>query len=79
MLDIKWLREAVKTDGQSLVAAFQRRGYVFDLSAFQSLEDQRKHVQMQVQELQNKKNQTAKMVGQAKARGEVRVAIKRRG
>ncbi len=47
-----------------------RRGFELDVAAFQSLEDQRKTLQMTTQELQNQRNTSSKMIGKAKANGE---------
>ncbi|MBT8047380.1 MAG: serine--tRNA ligase, partial [Xanthomonadales bacterium] len=41
-----------------------------DVAAWRDLETRRKELQIRVQDLQNQKNQSAKSVGQAKARGE---------
>jgi len=52
------------------VAALAARGYVLDPDAWQALEARRKDLQVRTQELQNRKNLSARSIGQAKARGE---------
>ena len=66
MLDPQLLRN----DPEAVAAALNPRGYEFDVVAWRKLESQRKELQIRVQELQNQKNQSAKSIGQAKARGE---------
>jgi seryl-tRNA synthetase len=66
MLDPQLLR----SDPEAAAEALAPRGYEFDVSAWRELEARRKQLQIRVQELQNQKNQSAKSIGQAKARGE---------
>lgn len=66
MLDPQLLR----TDPEAVAAALQVRGFDLDVGAWRELETRRKGLQIRVQELQNQKNQSAKFIGQAKARGE---------
>ncbi len=66
MLDPQLLR----SDPEAAAEALAPRGYEFDVSAWRELEARRKELQIRVQELQNRKNQSAKSIGQAKARGE---------
>ncbi|WP_299879660.1 serine--tRNA ligase [uncultured Cocleimonas sp.] len=66
MLDIKLLR----SDIDAVAKQLSRRGFELDVAAFQSLEDQRKTLQMTTQELQNERNTSSKMIGKAKASGE---------
>ena len=66
MLDPQRLR----TDPESVAAALKDRGYELDVGSWRELEARRKELQISVQELQNQKNQSAKSIGQAKARGE---------
>jgi seryl-tRNA synthetase len=66
MLDPQRLR----TDPESAAEALKERGYDLDVGAWRELEARRKELQISVQELQNQKNQSAKSIGQAKARGE---------
>ncbi|SFK64479.1 serine--tRNA ligase [Lysobacter sp. cf310] len=46
------------------------RGYVLDPGALESLESERKQIQIRTQELQNLRNTRSKAIGQAKAKGE---------
>jgi len=66
MLDPQRLR----TDPESAATALKDRGYELDVGSWRELEARRKELQISVQELQNQKNQSAKSIGQAKARGE---------
>jgi len=66
MLDPQLLR----TDPDGAAAALAGRGYALDADAWRELEARRKDLQIGVQELQNRKNQSARAIGQAKARGE---------
>ncbi len=66
MLDPQKLR----IDPQGVADALAHRGYTLDVAAWTRLEEQRKALQLQMQDLQNRKNQQAKLIGQAKSRGE---------
>ena len=66
MLDPNLLR----TDPDAAARALAPRGYEFDVTAWRELDARRKELQVQLQELQSRKNQSAKSIGQAKARGE---------
>ncbi|MEM9172110.1 MAG: serine--tRNA ligase [Pseudomonadota bacterium] len=66
MIDPKLLR----TDVQAVAAKLARRGFEFDTSAFSDLESTRKAVQQQTEALRKARNDSAKSIGQAKARGE---------
>ena len=66
MLDPQLLR----TDPDGVAEALATRGYDLDTAAWRELETRRKELQVRVQELQNKKNLSARSIGQAKARGE---------
>lgn len=66
MLDPQKLR----MDPEGVAHALQSRGYEFDVLAWRQLEEQRKELQIRMQELQNRKNQDAKEIGLAKSRGE---------
>jgi seryl-tRNA synthetase len=66
MLDPQKLRN----DPQGVADALAHRGYTLDVAAWMALEEQRKSLQLQMQDLQNQKNQQAKQIGQAKSRGE---------
>ena len=67
MLDIQLLR----SDLQGVARRMADRGFTLDVAAFERLEASRKTVQTQTQELQARRNQLSKQVGQAKARGEI--------
>ena len=66
MLDPQLLR----TDPDGVAEALATRGYDLDTAAWRELETRRKELQVRVQDLQNKKNLSARSIGQAKARGE---------
>jgi len=66
MLDPKLLR----TDLENVAAQLARRGYELDVAAVQSLEERRKALQVETQELQNERNTKSKSIGKAKAAGE---------
>ena len=66
MLDPQLLR----TDPDAVAAGLAVRGYDLDVEAWRRLEARRKELQISVQDLQNRKNQSARSIGQAKARGE---------
>ncbi|MGJ7903673.1 serine--tRNA ligase [Lysobacter sp. 1R34A] len=48
----------------------ETRGYVLDPAVLESLENERKQIQVRTQELQNLRNTRSKAIGQAKAKGE---------
>lgn len=60
MLDIRDLRR----DPEQVVAKLARRGFAFDLAAFQALDAQRKQADMRSQELQAERKQSSKAVGE---------------
>lgn len=66
MLDVRLLRQ----DPQAVAAALARRGFHFDVEAFNALEERRRQVQMETESLQNERNRVSKSIGQAKAKGE---------
>ncbi len=66
MLDPKLLRSDIDT----CIANLKRRGFEFDKALFDSLENERKSLQVATQELQNQRNTQSKLIGQAKAKGE---------
>jgi seryl-tRNA synthetase len=66
MLDPALLRGQLDTVAEKLKA----RGYDLPKSQIEALEAQRKAVQVQTQELQNKRNTLSKSIGMAKAKGE---------
>jgi seryl-tRNA synthetase len=62
--------QSLRTDIDAVAESLQSRGYELDVSAYRVLEEQRKALQLRTQELQSQRNQSAKSIGQAKARGE---------
>ena len=66
MLDPKLLR----SDLPAVAAALARRGFVLDVQAFASLEEQRKGVQIEADRLRAERNANAKAVGFAKSKGQ---------
>ena len=66
MLDPALLRNQTAALAERLAA----RGYTLDVAAIESLEAERKAIQVRTQELQNLRNTRSKAIGQAKARGE---------
>jgi seryl-tRNA synthetase len=66
MLDIQLLRG----DLAGIAKRLADRGFSLDTAAFQALEAERKSVQVETQELQSRRNQLSKQIGQAKAKGE---------
>lgn len=65
MLDPKLVRNSIDT----VAAHLKKRGFVLDVAKFNALEEQRKALQVKMQELQNERNVRSKEVGQAKAAG----------
>lgn len=53
-----------------VIHELEKRGEPFDKEHYQRLEDERKHLQVEVESLQNERNQSSKQIGQAKAKGE---------
>ena len=66
MLENKLLRGSINF----VVEQLKRRNFTFDVDEFNNLEDQRKVIQVQTQELQNLRNTKSKAIGKAKASGE---------
>ena len=71
MLDIQLLRTDLAGSAKRLAG----RGFQLDTEAFGALENERKTIQVKTQELQAKRNQSSKLIGQAKAKGEDAAAI----
>lgn len=65
MLDPKLVRSSIET----VAAQLKKRGFVIDVAKFNAMEDQRKQLQVRMQELQNERNVRSKEVGLAKASG----------
>jgi len=66
MLDSKLLRGNI----DFVIEQLKRRNFTFDVAQYNKLEDQRKVIQVQTQDLQNLRNTKSKAIGQAKASGE---------
>jgi len=66
MLESKLLRGNIGF----VVEQLKRRNFSFDVDEYNELENQRKIIQVQTQELQNLRNTKSKSIGQAKASGE---------
>ena len=66
MLDPKLLRNDLDSTAQQLA----RRGYELDIKGLQTLEEKRKSMQTQTQQLQAERNSRSKGIGKAKAAGE---------
>jgi seryl-tRNA synthetase len=66
MLDPRLLR----SDPEAVRENLKRRGFDFDLAAWHRLEDERKALQVRVEQLRNERNVRSKDIGRAKAQGE---------
>jgi seryl-tRNA synthetase len=66
MLDPKFLRTELDTTAQRLAS----RGFVLDTAHLSKLEEARKSLQVETEELQASRNAISKSIGQAKSRGE---------
>jgi seryl-tRNA synthetase len=66
MIDPKLLRQSTV----DVAANLARRGYVFDTEAYLALDERRKALQVETQQLQSERNSSSKAIGQAKAKGE---------
>ncbi|RPJ44707.1 MAG: serine--tRNA ligase, partial [Betaproteobacteria bacterium] len=65
MLDIN----ALRTDVQAVAARLADRGYTLDVAQFAALENERKTIQTETQELQARRNALSRQIGQAKGKG----------
>ena len=65
MLDPQLLRNDIEVLAEKLAI----KGYVLDIPAFQALEEQRKLLQVQVEDLQANRNSRSKLLGKTKAQG----------
>jgi seryl-tRNA synthetase len=66
MIDPKRLRQSAGDVALNLA----RRGHVFDVDAYEALEERRKTLQVDTENLQNERNMRSKAIGKAKASGE---------
>ena len=65
MLDIK----AVRQDPQAIAAQLARRGFTFDVAAFEALDAQRKQADMDSQSLLAERKRASKTIGQLVGQG----------
>jgi seryl-tRNA synthetase len=65
MLDPRLLKNEIDFVKMQLA----RRHFIFDSDTYQALEQQRKQIQIETQQLQNERNSRSKKIGQAKAQG----------
>jgi seryl-tRNA synthetase len=61
---------ALRSDLDAVAKNLARRGYVLDCTVYSRLEDQRKALQVEVEELRHLRNERSKKIGQAKAVGQ---------
>jgi len=66
MIDPKLLRQTTDEVARNLL----RRGHTFDAGAYLALEERRKALQVETQNLQNERNTSSKAIGQAKSKGD---------
>src|SRR5690625_5268418 len=66
MLDPKLIR----TQPEAVAEARKKRGYILDVATLKTLEEKRKPLQINNENLQQERNSRAKSIGQAKSRGE---------
>ena len=66
MIDPKLLRHSAA----DVAANLARRGFEFDTAAYLALEERRKALQVETEQLQSERNTSAKSIGKAKAQGE---------
>ena len=66
MIDPKLLRQ----DTEAVAANLARRGFEFDTGTYLALEERRKTLQVETEELRNERNTSSKNIGKAKAQGE---------
>jgi len=66
MIDPKLLRQSAA----DVAANLARRGFEFDVAAYLALDERRKSLQIETEQLQNERNTSAKSIGKAKAQGE---------
>jgi len=66
MIDPKILRQSTA----DVAANLSRRGFDFDVDAYLALEERRKSLQVDTENLRNERNSSSKNIGKAKAQGE---------
>ncbi len=60
----------IKNDIDLVVRKLKSRGFDFDVNLFETLENKRKSIQVDTQELQQKRNEISKQIGTLKSKGE---------
>src|ERR1700722_19346856 len=71
MIDIQQLRKDIDT----VAARLATRHFALDVSRFNALEAERKHIQTRTEELQGKRNTLSKQIGAMKGKGEDTSAV----
>ncbi|MEO9655609.1 serine--tRNA ligase [Marinomonas sp.] len=66
MLDIK----ALRADPEAIAELLKKKGYELDVATFSSLEERRKSIQVETENLQQSRNSVSKEIGQAMKAGE---------
>ncbi|KZN14582.1 serine--tRNA ligase [Marinomonas sp. TW1] len=66
MLDIK----ALRADPEAIAAQLKKKGYELDVAKFSSLEERRKAIQIETEQLQQSRNSVSKEIGQAMKSGD---------
>jgi len=66
MLDPRQVRE----NAEAIAEQLKKKGYEFPLAAFKALEQERKQIQVETENLQQERNTRSKSIGQAKAQGQ---------
>ncbi|MEL0622120.1 serine--tRNA ligase [Marinomonas arenicola] len=66
MLDIK----ALRADPEAIAAQLKKKGYELDVARFSSLEERRKAIQVETEQLQQSRNVVSKQIGQAMKSGD---------
>lgn len=66
MLDVRQLR----ADPEAVAERLKVKGFEFDVPRFRELEDRRRVLQQETEQLQSERNSKSKGIGQAKAKGE---------
>lgn len=66
MLDLKKIRMS----SEEVVKHLKKRNFLLDTSLLENLDSDRKRLQQETEALQNERNRTSKLIGQAKASGE---------
>ena len=66
MLDIK----ALRADPEAIAELLKKKGYELDVATFSSLEERRKSIQVETEQLQQSRNSVSKQIGQAMKAGD---------